>query len=89
MILIGQQERVMVVGPTEAHHCLRCQTETEFAPQLRYKMARIDLLFASPTIAATSWPAPGASTAGCWIPRPWTSSWAGCRSRGGTASACR
>ncbi|VUL72092.1 hypothetical protein [Stenotrophomonas maltophilia] len=45
MILIGQQERVVVVGPTEAHHCLRCQTETEFAPQLRYKMARIDLLF--------------------------------------------
>ena len=45
MILIGQQERVLIVGPTEAHHCLRCQTETEFAPQLRYKMARIDLLF--------------------------------------------
>ena len=45
MILIGQQERVLIVGPTEAHHCLRCQTETEFAPQLCYKMARIDLLF--------------------------------------------
>jgi len=45
MILIGQHERVVTVGPTEAHHCLRCQTETEFAPQLRYKMARIDLLF--------------------------------------------
>lgn len=45
MLLIGQQERVLIVGPTEAHHCLRCQTETEFAPQLRYKMARIDLLF--------------------------------------------
>ena len=44
MILNGQQERV-VVGPTEPQHCLRCQTETEFAPQLRYKMARIDLLF--------------------------------------------
>ena len=45
MILIGQQERVVVVGPTEAHHCLRCQAETEFAPRLRYRMARIDLLF--------------------------------------------
>ncbi|ACF53116.1 hypothetical protein [Stenotrophomonas maltophilia] len=45
MILIGQHERVVTVGPTEAHHCLRCQTETEFAPQLRYRMARIDLLF--------------------------------------------
>ncbi|WP_329766307.1 hypothetical protein [Stenotrophomonas geniculata] len=45
MILIGQQERVLIVGPTETHHCLRCQTESEFAPQLRYKMARIDLLF--------------------------------------------
>ncbi|VUL72130.1 hypothetical protein [Stenotrophomonas maltophilia] len=53
MILIGQHERVVVVGPTEPQHCLRCQTETGFAPQLRYKMARIDLLFASPTIAAT------------------------------------
>lgn len=87
MILIGQQERVLIVGPTEAHHCLRCQTETEFAPQLRYKMARIDLLFGFTyqrryELACTR----------CehgWIPRPWTSSWVGCRSRGGTASACR
>lgn len=45
MLLIGQHEGVLIVGPTEAHHCLRCQAETEFAPQLRYKMARIDLLF--------------------------------------------
>lgn len=30
MMMIGQQERV-VVGPTEAHHCVRCQTETGFA----------------------------------------------------------
>lgn len=45
MLLISQHERGGLVGPTEAHHCLRCQTETDFAPQLRYTMARIDLLF--------------------------------------------
>lgn len=34
MILIGQQEKVVIVGPTEAHHCLHCRTETGFAPPL-------------------------------------------------------
>jgi hypothetical protein len=65
------------------------RTETEFAPQLRYKMARIDLLFGFTYQRRYELACTGASTAGCWIPRPWTSSWAGCRSRGGTASACR
>ena len=85
MMMIGQQERVVVVGPTEAHHCLRCQTETGFAPRLRYRMARIDLLFGFVYQRRYEL----ACTGCCWIPTPWTSSWAGCRSRSATASACR
>lgn len=45
MFMIGQGERVLVVGPPEPRHCPRCDEVTGFEPQLRYKFAEFDLLF--------------------------------------------
>ena len=45
MFMIGQGERVVVVGPVEPTHCPRCDEVTDFEPQLKYKFAEFDLLF--------------------------------------------
>ncbi len=57
MMMIGQQERVVVVGPTEAHHCLRCQTETDFAPQLplRHRFGLLLMLLVVAGLAVAGW----------------------------------
>jgi len=45
MLLIGQGERTQVIGPAEKEHCLRCDEEREFVPQLRYSYGQFNLIF--------------------------------------------
>lgn len=45
LFIIGQGERVVVVGPPEPRHCPRCEQVTAFEPQLKYRYAEFDLLF--------------------------------------------
>ena len=45
MLLVGQGERVVEVGETEQHHCQRCERETDFVPQLRYRYGQFDVVF--------------------------------------------
>ena len=45
MFMIGQGERVQVIGPPEVEHCPKCEQEREFLPQIRYSYGQFDLLF--------------------------------------------
>jgi hypothetical protein len=45
MLLIGQGERIVPIGPPEPRHCPGCETVTDFQPRLRYKYGSFDLLF--------------------------------------------
>ena len=45
MFYIGQGERVVPIGPVEEKHCPRCDSVTNFQPQLKYKFGQFDLLF--------------------------------------------
>lgn len=45
MLLVGQGERVVAVGEMEKHHCLSCERETDFVPQLSYRYGQLDVVF--------------------------------------------
>ena len=45
LLMIGQGERLVAVGPLEQHHCPGCDAVTDFEPQLTYKFGQFDLLF--------------------------------------------
>ena len=45
LLMIGQGERLVDVGPLEQHHCPGCDAVTDFEPQLTYKFGQFDLLF--------------------------------------------
>lgn len=45
MFLIGQGERIQVIGPPETRHCPNCDQERGFLPQLKYSYGQFDVLF--------------------------------------------
>ena len=45
MFMIGQGERIVVVGPAETRHCPLCGEDRDFLPQLKYSFGEFDLLF--------------------------------------------
>lgn len=45
MFLIGQGERIVVVGAPESRYCPRCDEETDFVPHLKYSYGQLDLVF--------------------------------------------
>ena len=45
MLMVGQGERVVSVGPPESKHCPHCNETTNFHPQLKYKFGQFDVLF--------------------------------------------